>query len=172
MDGNSSALIFCSTRRGACQAPRSVYAHAHRSISAGEQSRLPVCTERPLRIALGNWQRRGNGLKPSLIRYTLTASGGARTHNLRLRRPTLYPVELRTRVARIVILILAFVKQCKEELAKLVCLVFESKPILTAGVTFHAKTSSQDPFSRSLRDSHGCSRGCPPGAGFHHNGIR
>src|SRR5450432_3717323 len=30
-------------------------------------------------------------------RFT-TASGGGRTHNLRLRRPTLYPVELRTQI--------------------------------------------------------------------------
>jgi hypothetical protein len=59
------------------------------------------------------------------LKPKLTASGGARTHNLRLRRPTLYPVELRTRVARIVILILAFVNQCKEELAKLVSLVLK-----------------------------------------------
>jgi hypothetical protein len=57
-------------------------------------------------------------------------------------------------------------------LAKPISLVFESKPILTAGVTFHAKASSQDPFSRSLWDSHGCCRCCSPGAGYHRNGIR
>jgi hypothetical protein len=39
-----------------------------------------------------------------------TASGGARTHNLRLRRPTLYPIELRTRNASIVNPLLAGVK--------------------------------------------------------------
>ena len=39
------------------------------------------------------------------------ASGGARTHNLRLRRPTLYPVELRTRIARMVNLLIADVKR-------------------------------------------------------------
>jgi hypothetical protein len=33
---------------------------------------------------------------PAITAFIL-ASGGARTHNLRLRRPTLYPVELRMR---------------------------------------------------------------------------
>jgi hypothetical protein len=42
------------------------------------------------------------------------ASGGARTHNLRLRRPTLYPVELRTRIARMVNLLLGGVKHSRE----------------------------------------------------------
>jgi hypothetical protein len=43
----------------------------------------------------------------------LFASGGARTHNLRLRRPTLYPVELRTRIARMVNLLLGGVKHSR-----------------------------------------------------------
>jgi hypothetical protein len=45
----------------------------------------------------------------------LFASGGARTHNLRLRRPTLYPVELRTRIARMVNLLLGGVKHSRRE---------------------------------------------------------
>jgi hypothetical protein len=38
------------------------------------------------------------------------ASGGGRTHNLWLRRPTLYPIELRTRSAPMIIPDLAGVK--------------------------------------------------------------
>ena len=33
------------------------------------------------------------------LHFTETAPGGGRTHNLRLRRPTLYPIELRAREA-------------------------------------------------------------------------
>jgi hypothetical protein len=55
------------------------------------------------------------------MRKAVSASGGARTHNLRLRRPTLYPVELRTRIARIVNLLLVGVKQWKEAIEGLTC---------------------------------------------------
>jgi hypothetical protein len=43
----------------------------------------------------------------------LIASGGARTHNLRLRRPTLYPIELRTPIDRMVNLLCGNVKPRK-----------------------------------------------------------
>jgi hypothetical protein len=43
------------------------------------------------------------------------ASGGARTHNLRLRRPTLYPIELRTPIAGMVSLLTRYVKQREEQ---------------------------------------------------------
>jgi hypothetical protein len=57
------------------------------------------------------------GLKPWADALAkLTASGGARTHNLRLRRPTLYPVELRTRIARMVSRLLGGVKHSRQEL--------------------------------------------------------
>jgi hypothetical protein len=46
----------------------------------------------------------------------LTASGGGRTHNLWLRRPTLYPIELRTRRVPMIIAEGAGVKSLKKRL--------------------------------------------------------
>ena len=53
--------------------------------------------------------------KPPYNKNPVIASGGARTHNLRLRRPTLYPIELRTPIAGIVSLLTRNVKQREEQ---------------------------------------------------------
>ena len=60
MDGNSPALVFCSTRGGACQAPRSVYAHAHCPVSAGETALWSLCS--PSRRENGKAGRRSVSL--------------------------------------------------------------------------------------------------------------
>jgi hypothetical protein len=73
MDGNSPALVFCSTRGGACQAPRSVYAHAHCPVSAGETALGSLCS--PSRRENGKAGRRS-------VSLCFFAEGKARTLRL------------------------------------------------------------------------------------------